>query len=84
MKPRPLKISCTHVFLFILIFYTFPTFHFILYFGKHTHSAAGIFFSFDLNKNESPIFIQMKEFPNIGVGISYEHTEYNEMNKVRI
>lgn len=44
--------------------------HFIslLYFGKHTNSAADIF-SFDLNKNESQIPIQMKvAFPNIGIG----------------
>lgn len=26
----------------------------------------------------------MRGFPNIGVGISCEHTEYNEMNEVRI
>lgn len=24
------------------------------------------------------------EFPNIEVGVSYEHTKYNEMNKMRI
>lgn len=24
------------------------------------------------------------EFPNIGVGVSYEHTKYNEMNKMRM
>lgn len=84
MRPRPLPIPCTHVFLFVLILDTFPTFHFTFVLRPAHKFSCRFFFLFDLTKNESQIPIQMRaKFPNIGLGVSYEHTkvESNERSK---
>lgn len=63
-------------------YFSYISFHFVPW--QHTHSAAGIF-SFDLNKNEFQIPIQMRaEFPNIAVGVNCEHIKYNETSEIRI
>lgn len=70
MKPRALQFPA-HMYFFSFSFWILSLrFTSLLYFGRHTDSAADIFF-FDLNKNESKISVQMKaEFPNTGVEVS--------------
>lgn len=59
---------------FILTLETFPIFHFTCVLWQATNSAADTC-SFDLNKNEPQVSIQViAEFPNIGVEVSCEDT----------
>lgn len=75
MKPSLFPVLWSYVSVFILTLETFTIFHFTCVLWQATNSAADTC-SFDLNKNEPQVSIQViAEFPNIGVEVSYEDTK---------